>query len=36
VSWDGVHMTQHAYEAMTQLLYRGGLAEPAPIKWPVS
>ena len=28
VSWDGVHPTQHAYGAMTDLLYRGGLAYP--------
>ncbi|GJM85468.1 hypothetical protein PR202_ga01918 [Eleusine coracana subsp. coracana] len=34
VSWDGVHMTQHAYGVMAEMLYRGGLAEPAPIKWP--
>lgn len=34
VSWDGVHPTQHAYEAMTELLYRGGLACPPPINWP--
>ncbi|XP_062217761.1 acetylajmalan esterase-like [Phragmites australis] len=34
VSWDGVHMTQHAYGVMAELLYRGGLADPAPINWP--
>ncbi|KAL6634026.1 hypothetical protein ACP70R_026697 [Stipagrostis hirtigluma subsp. patula] len=34
VSWDGIHPTQHAYAAMAELLYRGGLAYPAPINWP--
>ena len=34
VSWDGVHPTQHAYGEMAELLYRGGLAYPPPIKWP--
>lgn len=34
VSWDGVHPTQHAYAEMAELLYRGGLAYPPPIKWP--
>ncbi|TVU29367.1 hypothetical protein EJB05_20931 [Eragrostis curvula] len=34
VSWDGVHMTQHAYGVMAEMLYRGGLTDPAPIKWP--
>ncbi|KAL6899637.1 hypothetical protein ACP4OV_006295 [Aristida adscensionis] len=34
VSWDGVHPTQRAYGAMARMLYRGGLAYPAPIRWP--
>lgn len=33
VSWDGVHMTQHAYGVMAEMLYRGGLADPPPVKW---
>jgi hypothetical protein len=34
VSWDGIHMTQHAYGVMAELLYRGGLACPVPVKLP--
>ena len=34
VSWDGIHMTQHAYGVMNELLYRGGLACPVPVKLP--
>uniref|UniRef100_N1R0R5 GDSL esterase/lipase n=1 Tax=Aegilops tauschii TaxID=37682 RepID=N1R0R5_AEGTA len=30
LSWDGVHLTQHAYKVMTELLYHRGLASPAP------
>jgi phospholipase/lecithinase/hemolysin len=30
ISWDGVHLTQHAYRVMTDLLYHKGFASPAP------
>jgi phospholipase/lecithinase/hemolysin len=34
LSWDGVHLTQHSYKVMTELLYRRGLASPAPVNFP--
>ncbi|KAM0880102.1 hypothetical protein ACQ4PT_033803 [Festuca glaucescens] len=34
LSWDGVHLTQHGYKVMTELLYHRGLASPAPVKFP--
>ncbi|KAM3242006.1 hypothetical protein ACQJBY_054613 [Aegilops geniculata] len=34
LSWDGVHLTQHAYKVMTELLYHRGLASPAPVNFP--
>ncbi|KAM0861938.1 hypothetical protein ACQ4PT_045583 [Festuca glaucescens] len=34
LSWDGVHLTQHSYKVMTELLYHRGLASPAPVKFP--
>ncbi|VAH07184.1 unnamed protein product [Triticum turgidum subsp. durum] len=33
-SWDGIHLTQHGYRVMTELLYRRGLACPAAVKLP--
>ncbi|KQK00237.1 hypothetical protein BRADI_3g48097v3 [Brachypodium distachyon] len=33
VSWDGVHLTQHAYKVLSDLLYHGGLASPAPVNF---
>jgi hypothetical protein len=34
LSWDGVHLTQHAYRVMTDLLYHKSFASPAPVKSP--
>ncbi|TVU28709.1 hypothetical protein EJB05_20239, partial [Eragrostis curvula] len=34
LSWDGVHLTQHAYRVMTDLLYYRGFAFPAPVEFP--
>jgi phospholipase/lecithinase/hemolysin len=34
LSWDGVHLTQHSYKVMAELLYHRGLASPAPVKFP--
>uniref|UniRef100_A0ACD5ZJ19 Uncharacterized protein n=1 Tax=Avena sativa TaxID=4498 RepID=A0ACD5ZJ19_AVESA len=34
LSWDGVHLTQHSYKVMTELLYRRGFASPAPVTFP--
>ena len=34
LSWDGVHLTQHSYKVMTELLFRRGLASPAPVNFP--
>ncbi|KAF8693707.1 hypothetical protein HU200_039124 [Digitaria exilis] len=31
ISWDGVHLTQHAYRVMTDLLYHKGFASPPPV-----
>ncbi|KAF8653351.1 hypothetical protein HU200_062323 [Digitaria exilis] len=31
ISWDGVHLTQHAYRVMTDLLYHQGFASPPPV-----
>ncbi|TVU02190.1 hypothetical protein EJB05_52333, partial [Eragrostis curvula] len=33
LSWDGVHLTQHAYRVMTDLLYHKGFASPAPVQF---
>ncbi|KAG2635971.1 acetylajmalan esterase-like [Panicum virgatum] len=33
ISWDGVHLTQHAYRVMTDLLYHKGFASPAPVEF---
>ncbi|KAL5212741.1 hypothetical protein ABZP36_023588 [Zizania latifolia] len=33
VSWDGVHLTQHAYGATAELLFHGGLVDPPPINF---
>uniref|UniRef100_J3KUI5 Uncharacterized protein n=1 Tax=Oryza brachyantha TaxID=4533 RepID=J3KUI5_ORYBR len=34
LSWDGIHLTQHAYSVMAELLYRKGFASPAPVNFP--
>jgi phospholipase/lecithinase/hemolysin len=34
ISWDGVHLTQHAYRVMADLLYHKGFASPAPVDFP--
>jgi phospholipase/lecithinase/hemolysin len=34
ISWDGVHLTQHAYRVMSELLYHRGLTSPAPVNFP--
>ena len=34
ISWDGVHLTQHANSVMTNLLYHEGFASPAPVEFP--
>ncbi|KAE8818079.1 acetylajmalan esterase-like [Hordeum vulgare] len=33
-SWDGIHLTQHGYRIMAELLYRRGLACPVAVKLP--
>jgi hypothetical protein len=33
ISWDGVHLTQHANSVMTDLLYHKGFASPAPVEF---
>ncbi|CAD6243706.1 unnamed protein product [Miscanthus lutarioriparius] len=34
ISWDGVHLTQHANSVMTNLLYHKAFASPAPVEFP--
>jgi lysophospholipase L1-like esterase len=34
VSWDGIHMTQAAYKAMSRLIYHGRYLQPQILNFP--
>ena len=36
ISWDGMHLTQHANSVMTDLPYHKGFASPAPVEFHVT